>query len=780
MGVFDDLGSTIASAEKSVAGAVGSIGDTVGGSIGAIAGGLASGLNSIKDGIGGVFSSLASKGAVTLKGVKLPLPNPLFAYATYNYVIGLSAMSDKMLNDPDNTYRKGKRADLICKSGSVDPKNRVKTAYGTFEFYIDDVKIQSQIGQERGANTNAVGNITFKIVEPYSMGLFFQALQVAAQKNGHGNWNEAPFLLTIDFRGNKETGQMDNIPGTSRQIPIKFSTMSMKVTEQGSIYDCTTLVYNQQAIADANAKFQSDMAIAGRTVQELLQTGEKSLQAIINNKLKEVAIINGIKKPDQILILFPKALASKSTSSTSSDSASQTTNTATTTPAVAVDQGVLDKLGVSQGPDSNLIQSTTTLNGIGAAKMGFSEARKGDAPMGKDNAVYNPTTKINERSKNTVNPEVSDFKFRQDTDILNAISQVIMASTYVDKTLDKSQVTPEGYKGWWNIDVQTYTNGEVNEATGKKPKILVYRVAEYQVHASSAPTAPNTKPPGYEQLKKQAVKQYNYIYTGKNVDVLKFEISYNANFANLMPADGGKKTQDKENKGSDGVEDKTEPDIKSLSGGKRPSTKPGTAPTSVSFTQTKFKSDKLGGGGNETESTRAARAFNDSITKGTDMTTLDMEIIGDPYFIVQSGTGNFTAQPTQYSNLNSDGSINHQSGEVDILVNFRTPVDINQSTGLYDFGKNASAPVAMFSGLYMVRVLTSTFSKNEFKQVLQLQRRPLQELSGPGTTNGVLSVSNKEPAPKNSQSPQVATTSPTELRTPAEVQASKDLGDFAG
>ena len=778
--LFGDLGSTIASAEKSVAGAVGSISNTLG-SFGAIAGGLATGLNSIKDGVGGVFSSLASKGAVTLKGVNLPLPNPLFAYATYNYVIGLAAMTDKMLNDPDNTYRKGKRADLICKSGSIDPKNRVKTAYGAFEFYIDDVKIQSQIGQESGANTNAVGNITFKITEPYSMGLFFQALQIAAQKNGHKNWNEAPFLLTIDFRGNKENGQMFNVPGTSRQIPIKFSTMSMKVTEQGSVYDCTTLVYNQQAISDANTKFKNDMAIAGRTVQELLQTGEKSLQAVINNKLKEVASINGIKKPDQVLILFPKALASKSTSSDSSDSANQTTNTATTTPAIEVDKNILDKLGVSQGPDSNLIQGATTLNGIGAAKMGFSETRKGDAPMGKDNAVYNPTTKINERSKNTVNPEVSDFKFRQDTDILNAISQVIMASTYVDKTLDKTQVTPEGYKGWWNIDVQTYTNGEVNEATGKKPKLLVYRVAEYQVHASSAPNAPNVKPPGYEELKKQAVKQYNYIYTGKNVDVLKFEISYNANFQNLMPADGGKKTQDKENKGNDAAEEKTETDIKALSGGKLPSAKPGTSSTSVNYTQTKFKSDKLGGGGNETESTRAARAFNDSITKGTDMTTLDMDIIGDPYFIVQSGAGNYTAQPTQYSNLNTDGSINHQSGEVDILVNFRTPIDINQSTGLYDFGKNASAPVAMFSGLYMVRVINSTFSKNEFKQTLSLQRRPLQELSGPGTTNGVLSVSNKEPAPKNNgQGQATATSPPTELRTAEQVKASNDLGDLSG
>ena len=777
MGIFDDLGSTVSSIENSVSDTVGGAVDAIGGSITAVAGGLAGGLSSIKDAVGGVFSSLASKGAITLPGVKLPLANPLFSYATYNYVIGLSALTDKMLNDPDNTYRKGKRADIICKSASVDPKNRVKTAYGAFEFYIDDVKIHSQIGQEAGANTNAVGNITFKIVEPYSMGLFFQALQIAAQKNGHGNWNEAPFLLTIDFRGNKETGQLENIPNTSKQIPIKFSTMSMRVNEQGSVYDCTTLVYNQQAIADAHAKFQSDIALAGRTVQEVLQTGEKSLQTVINTKLKQVAVTNGIKKPDQILILFPKALASDKSSNASTDASSQQGNSATVNPAVQVDQQLLDKLGVSQGPDANLIQSATSLNGIGAAKMGFSETRKGDAPMGKDNVVYNKDTKTNERAKNTINPQVSDFKFRQDTDILNAISQVIMASTYVDKTLDKSQITPEGYKGWWNIDVQVYTNGDVNAATGLKPKLLVYRVAEYQVHASSGPTAPNTKPPGYDQLKKQAVKQYNYIYTGKNVDVLKFEINYNANFQNLMPADGGKKTQDKKNTGSDGAEKKNEPDITALTGGQKPSTKPGTSSTVTRFVQTLFKSDKLGGGGNETESVRAARAFNDSITKGTDMTTLDMEIIGDPYYIVQSGTGNYTAKPTQYSNLNSDGSINHQSGEVDILVNFRTPVDINQSTGLYDFGKNASAPVAMFSGLYMVRIIDSTFSKNEFKQTLSLQRRPLQELDGPGTTNGVLSVTNSAPAAKkDNQAP--ATADPSKM-TPEEYRAAYDRGDIA-
>ena len=758
MGLFDDLGATISSAEQSavsfVSGGIASGLSAVTGALGSI-GGLVGGA------IGGVTSLFGgNKGAVTTS-VKLPIPNPLFAYATYNYVIGLSAITDNFLNDPDNTYRKGLTGDLICKSASIDPNNRVKTPYGAFEFYIDDVKIHSQIGQEAGTNTNAVGNITFKIIEPYSMGMFHIALQTAAQKNGHKNWNEAPFLLTIDFRGNTETGQILNIPGTSRQIPIKFSTMSMKVNQEGAVYDCTTLVYNQQAISDAYNKFKSDQAIKGTTVQEMLQTGEKSLQAVLNQKLKEVAEANGIAKQDQILILFPQQVASSTTSLKSTDSANST-DSATVDPSAQVDQALLTKLGVSQSTkDSNLIQDSTTVNAIGSAKMGFDELRKGDAPVGKDNQVYDKDKKVNVPAKNSVDPTVTDMKFRQDTDILNAISQVIMQSTFVNNTLDASQITPEGYKDWWNIDVQTYTNGDVNAATGQKPKLLVYRVIPYQVHASSGVTAPNTKPPGYDELKKQAVKVYDYIYTGKNVDILKFEINYQANFQNLMPADGGKNTQDKNNPGSDGADSAKDTDLNSLSKGALPSSKPGTAPTSVSFIQTLFKSDKLGGGGNESEATRAARAFNDSLTKGTDMTTLEMEIIGDPYFIVQSGAGNYTAKPTQYSNLNDDGSINHQSGEVDILVNFRTPIDINQTTGLYDFSKGPSAPVELFSGLYMVGIIDSTFSKNEFKQVLHMQRRPLQELAGPGTTNGVISTSGK-----TTPRPDPGTTPPSDTSTP--------------
>jgi hypothetical protein len=117
------------------------------------------------------------------------------------------------------------------------------------------------------------------------------------------------------------------------------------------------------------------------------------------------------------------------------------------------------------------------------------------------------------------------------------------------------------------------------------------------------------------------------------------------------------------------------------------------------------------------------------------MTNLEIEIIGDPYWIAQSGMGNYTAQPTQFYNLNTDGSVSYQNGEVDCVVNFRTPIDINQTTGLYDFGgKSSTAPIMQFSGLYQVTQVYSTFANGQFKQTLTGLRRPLQESSAPALT----------------------------------------------
>lgn len=619
----------------------------------------------------------------------------------------------------------------------ADPNNRANTPYGKFDFYVDNVVLQQQIGYEAGHNTN-VTDIEFTVIEPYSMGMLLLAIQHLANslsKDGKPvSWRSCtPFIMAIEFRGNTETGQILSIPSTNRYIPFKISDVDMTVDQQGAVYKIKGIPVNQEALADIHSKFKSDMAAKGTSVKEMLQSGAKSLQVSLNTKLKDIQRSNGIEKADEIVIIFPKDISSSGINS-QTISEIETALEATVDSSDGVADQLYKKLGLGRDTTSGqLIQDAATVNAIGNSRMGFDEKRRGSTPVGKDNVVYNPETKINDRSQNPVNPNESDFKFRQDTDIVNAINQVVLNSNFVVSAFDPANITTEGYRGWFRVDPQVYYTGPTSKVTGMKPRLLVYRVVDYSAHISSGTLPVNVKPP-YEGLKLQAIKQYDYIFTGKNVDIKSFKINYNSNFFKALAPDGGNLSQDsKEAQDTGQANDrKPSPVISQAGGGKQIDGSPGVGNTIVRFTQTLAGTDKLGGGGVETRDIRAARSFHDSLTRGADMTDLTLEILGDPYWIAQSGMGNYTAQPTKYYNLNLDGSVSYQNGEVDVMVNFRTPIDINQTTGLYDFGsKSQTVPVMQFSGLYKVTNVTSTFKGGEFTQVLTGNRRPMYESMKP-------------------------------------------------
>jgi hypothetical protein len=161
---------------------------------------------------------------------------------------------------------------------------------------------------------------------------------------------------------------------------------------------------------------------------------------------------------------------------------------------------------------------------------------------------------------------------------------------------------------------------------------------------------------------------------------------------------------------------------------------------------TYFSSDRQGGSGKEAASTRSARIFHQSLTKGLDMMELDLRIIGDPYFLPHSGSGNLTTlvNPTQPS-IDSTGAVAYQSGQVDIVVNFRTPIDINQSTGMYNFGAGTkTVPVTTWSGLYYVTEVKNMFHGGKFTQQLIGNRYQDQDLpdSAAATADQLGNVSN--------------------------------------
>ena len=700
---------------------------------------VASAVSGVTDTISDIFGS-AGQFIKQIDVPQVPIPNPLHDYATYDYVLGIGCLSKEEINDPDNTYIAGKPIKLICKSANAEPENRVLTPYGKFNFFIENLEMNNLVGFGQDMNTTSV-IFSFDIIEPYSMGLFMIACQQLSQELGHRNFRETPFILTIEFRGNTETGQMINIPNVKRIIPFNFTDVEMTVDEQGAKYKFQAIGTHLKGLTDTYSTFKSDVSIKGKTVQEILQTGEKSLQAVVNQRFKQYVDQKIRKVPDEIIILFPENVATSS--SEPSSQAKETKETATTSSlSGSSTQSVYQKLSVTRSSkNSTLVQQENQCNALGKAKLGYSESRKADAPMGKENMIWDPDKEVFVRGNNTINQEESDFRFRQDTNIINAINQVLLNSDYTKKTLDSKMMTDTGMRGFWSIEVQTYYMGEVEESTGQSPKLIVYRVVPYKAHSSNL-MPPNTKAPGFENLKKQALKEYNYIYTGKNVDVITFKININNGFIELMSADSGDKSQDVKTTAQTSRSVEKIGFIKALSGGQKPANTLGIFPTEVAYTVTDTKTDKKGGGGSETPGVRAARLFMDGVTKGVDLVDIELEILGDPYFLINSGIGNYTSAPSQYDNLNADGSMNYQNGEVDILINFRTPVDINDSTGLYNFtGLDPTAPLLQYSGLYKVIEVTSIFRNGEFRQILNCLRRPGQEYETEAKPDATFNVS---------------------------------------
>jgi hypothetical protein len=738
-GIIDSATQTISSVSKAV--------NTF------VSTGPASGLSSALSGISGAFSGFGNFFKGLAAGQQLPLPNPLFAYASYTYVLGIGILSEEDLNYPDKTYKKGKRIPLICKDANADPSNRVNTVYGKFDFFVNNVELNSVIGFEQGGGNTNVMNFSFDVIEPYSMGLFMLSLQQGAQEQGWDNWRECPFVLTIDFRGNTETGLIKSIPNTARQIPFSFVDLQMTANEKGSVYKCSAMPWNQLALTDDVANTKSDSSAVGSTIQEILQSGENSLQKVLNARMKEMEKQKIVDKADEYLILFPQDTASSADASQSDDNTEDTKSSATESVTDSPNAvNLYSSLGVSRSKtNQTLVQSEGDCNDIGKASLGFDEKRKGDPSFGKDHDMYDAKTGTFNPGKLKFDGSSTEMRFTQDTSIPQAINQVILQSNFVNTTLDSSKITPEGYRDWYRISHKVYTIGETQNNTGLKPRLIVYQVIPYKAHASRLLPA-GTKGPGFENLKQQAVKKYEYIYTGHNVDIIRFDIKFVNGFVYIMGADGLTKTQDKVTGNQTGNQDpKTDENVKFMPDGKPPSKSLGVVPTILKWTNTLTGQDRKGGGGQEGEAQRAAKLFNQALNNPFDMYNLEMEIIGDPYYIAQSGTGNYTSEQAT-PNLNTDGSVNYESGEVDIIVNFRTPIDINQGTGLYNFGGvSKSAPVTQFSGLYCVQTIKSKFSDGKFTQVLTGFRRPTQEYEEeptsddlPATTRTVTSAPNTD------------------------------------
>jgi len=708
-----------------------------------------------------------------------PFPNELRDFASYNYVLGLGVLNNYEINFPDKTYRKRDPDVMIIRTGGGLP-NKARTIYetgGQVEYYIDEFETNAIIGNNKKTKqTNAV-SIDFKVIEPYSMGMFLQTVQVAAVQAEHKNYLEAPFLLTVEFKGWDGDGNQINKPNLRRIFPIKIVKIDFEVNEGGSTYNVKAIPWHEQGLSDQVQTTKTDITITGRTVEELLQSGAKSLMASFNeyqqSKIKDKQAV----AVDEYVILFPKVRSSAEEQLLGTELEE---SKATTNPELNSGEGEKrtltdeDKLelyqSISGNEDSNVpadfdaelskllgivvkrsgigeavrenAENPENINDIGKAELVESYLDGGKQPFGRPKFVEETETSggpppqqktigtgVFKRGNITISNKGRDISFKSGTKIQDIIEEIIILSDYGRKVAD-AEPDENGMIPWFRIgaDVYNITNYEQMDLTGEFPKLYVYRVVPYKAHISRY-SPPTKASPGIPALEKQACKQYDYIYTGQNDDVLEFNIEFDkAFFTAILPSGGKNKAGVKQKKEDAAGAVAEDPEVKPTPGDTDNLSSSGNTTTKTTTTS---ESKNTGGFPERTKSS-IARDFNDALVNSdVDLVTANMTIWGDPYYIADSGMGNYNAPETPIINITEDGTMDYQSSEVDILINFRTPLDYNQD-GTMQFPNLGTKPVGAFSGLYQVIFCMTSMTGGVFTQQLRLIRRRNQ----PGRDTG--------------------------------------------
>jgi hypothetical protein len=629
------------------------------------------------------------------------LSNVLHQFTSYNYLITLCALSPSQKNTPDQQYYKKGAAGLkyvIARSaGNWGKSNRAITSFGQFDYFIDDLNIFSAISFTEGTGVTTGLRMSFKVTEPYSMGLFLETMQQASYQAGNrGPYQYADYLLVIEFIG--YMGDVPTTPGETaaitKYIPINIMNASMKVTNAGSVYECNATTSNQRAFGKTFGNTHNEVKLSGDNVAEVLTGSGDSLLTHFKKQFEKEKADNKLNAIDSINIVFPSDF--------------------------------------SQPGDSG--------NAIKNSKIFTDFSDNGTVPMPNNSAVWDPNTKIYNNKKITIS-EKKNFHFKKDTKIEEIITEIILRSKYCsDQVIPELKTDNSGMLNWFRIESQV-RDGAYIEKLNRHAQKIDYRIVPYKVHASKF-TPPNVQPPGYAELKAQAAKVYNYIFTGKNTDIINLDLTFKMAYLATQPSDLTNRSG-VDNRGQSGIEGgQKETNVVTAAPPGPPKITEPTVPVVSTGDSSEVYGTTAGGSGSDSKATKQVRTFHQRILDSNDtLLKIDLEILGDPYFLPDSGLGNQLVPPRSLNVLN-DGSMNYQGGQVDFIVNFNTPIDIDTASGLYKFGK----PIDQFSGLYEVLRVESKFVQGKFTQIIAGTRRPQQiegsiaktssfQSSGKDTTN---------------------------------------------
>ena len=652
------------------------------------------------------------------------LPNVLHKFASYTTLFTLSGVNERELHD--HTFLQNPVHDVIARSSGIgadinqsgsgittssNPNlveqtinenrsfaNSVGVLKKGRDIFIEEVNMLSTVGpgEERGLADFV--KMTFKLHEPYGIS-FIEKVRGAARINGYRDYQDAPMLLTIEFKGFDENGIAVKDEATVRKIPILITRVELDVNEGGAIYDVTAVRISDIAFDDRFKFPRREITIGANTLEKAgEQLAEQLNKQILverdEHKVRTVLDEYRIEFDDTVLRLSEGYIGEKDVRNSIPPKGGRDFGPRPRNEKIEI------KLG--EAKISSLTSITKLLEDMVRGTLGYED-------LASDfwTAYLRRTGSIKSREDAS---EENIRKFLESNDF----EQIISKNSFVD---------------WFKIKTSVQTDyGQFDTINKMHRKIVTYKVIPYRIHVLKFMR------PGImlsKEVAKSAVKkQYNYLYTGANTDIQSLRINYKTAYYQRNTVE----VQKKDAKGIFGIFEKIDNIFTKVIGAGDPD-KADVATLRSAPSIVKGSSVFENATPDNAKKARA-QEFYDYLTNPTvDMMRIEMDILGDPAYICQD---QFIPLDKQGKAMESDGMYDTTSGSFNVdthtplmELNYRLPDDVNDRTGVMFEGKStAPEENRFFAGVYQVVRIESKFSDGQFLQTLSCVR--LNNQSGAG------------------------------------------------
>lgn len=635
-------------------------------------------------------------------------PNVLNQYASYTYVFTLSGLnrdqidnSVKVLQDPIH--------DVIARTGGIGNGNFSdfnSTKYKFSNFTGQDKSLRSVTAKQiqdvipdaknadailkRGhdiffekVNITAVPRpndqrklmnytkIEIELTEPFGVTLF-EKLRASAFNNGFIDHIDAPFLLSLDFKGYDSNGKEKKVI-TRRFMPIKITNCEMSITAAGTRYYMTAVPWTEFGMTDRFLYPRDKGKVSGDSFVLAMQDFAKKLNEDQDAEIKSKT--RALK--DKYIITVSKRF-----------------------------QKTIQAYGTNYDIE--------TLGGPDPVKF-----------------YRNPETSISETlTKVILNCEpfrnVANLakQYWIEVDRLKNLDSADPGSTLVSKL-------PDPMIPWFKIKTNVHILPAMDGVRKQHQKEIRFLIEPYSIHVM------NFAIPGLsasELYGKTVKKNFDYIFTGQNTEVLDLKLDYKYGYFQSRLLDYSRREGNTRDQKDISDQRKLENIVKRYIGSELYPEPLMPLRHEPGLNKSEDTGTGIGGPRSQTDE------FYDYLTNPRgDMMKVEMQIMGDPAFIGQDqflpSDKNFNITGDTPSNIELEkdetgrfagryfddrlGCFNYDEAEPLVTLNLRFPTDVNLNQGLMDFQNLENI---QFNGLYKVTQVESVFDNGTFTQNLLMVR----------------------------------------------------------